>query len=277
MTAFPAFPYEGQVYTIGTRSWTYSEVQDGWILNKNGPTGPTGTQGPTGPMGVLLTSLTVDTFTGDGLSTSFTLSIVPQSVYNMIVDIDGLVQTANVNYGILGSNIIFTTAPLNGASITVVHFITGSAIPGPTGAPGLIGPTGPRTGLTGPPGPTGPAGNGLLSVSGFVNAGTFVTLDNIKATVTSSGNRGLSIAAVSGSFDVLIFGTYGYTSGGSGSSTSGTINTSPSNSIFGWNFATAGDGAIFIITDITNNRSYRITMQINSSYNNNLISIERVI
>lgn len=153
MTAFPAFPSDGQIYIVGSRSWTYNEAQDGWILNRGGPTGPQGIQGPTGPMGVLLTSLTVDTFAGDGITTQFTLSIIPQSVYNMIVDIDGLVQTAVTNYSVVSNNIIFSTAPILGSSITVVHFITGSAIPGPTGAPGLIGPTGARTGFTGPTGP----------------------------------------------------------------------------------------------------------------------------
>ena len=98
MTAFPNPAYDGQLYTLGLRSWTYILAQDAWILNKNGPTGPTGTPGVTGPAGVLLTNLTVDTFTGDGVTDTFELSITPVSAYNMIVNIDGLVQTAFVYF-----------------------------------------------------------------------------------------------------------------------------------------------------------------------------------
>ena len=180
MTAFPTFPSNGQIYALGTRSWTYNTTQGGWILNKGGPTGPQGIQGPTGPAGVLLNSLTADTFTGDGTTIEFTLSIIPQSVYNMIVDIDGLVQTATVNYNTVGNLIIFSTAPIVGSSITVVHFITGSAIPGPTGASGLIGPTGPGTGFTGP---TGPIGSSVLINPAIGNINLYPTLstsvDNI--------------------------------------------------------------------------------------------------
>jgi hypothetical protein len=270
MTAFPNPAYDGQVYTIGPRSWTYNLSQNAWILNKNGPTGPAGPLGPTGPAGVLLTSLIVDTFTGDGITTSFTLSITPVSIYNMIVNVDGLVQTANTNYTLSNNNIIFTTAPINNATIDVMHFLTGSAITGPPGYPGPTGPAG------GPTGPTGPSNVSSIA-SALVNAGTFVTLDNIKATVTTGGNRGLSIAAVATSFNAMIFGTYGYTGGGGGNSEVGTITTTPSSSQFSWNFSSQGDGAIFIITDTTNNLTYRIIMQIGASYNNNFISIERLL
>jgi collagen type VII alpha len=158
MTAFPSSPVDGQVYTLGPRSWTYSEDQLGWILNRGGPTGPTGPQGETGPAGVLLTNLVVDTFTGDGVTASFLLSLTPVSAYNMVVNVDGLVQTAMVNYTVSGSNIVFNVAPINGATIDVMHLITGSAIPGPPGTPGATGPKGPPGGPTGPTGMTGPTG-----------------------------------------------------------------------------------------------------------------------
>jgi len=114
-------------------------------------------------------------------------------------------------------------------------------------------------------------------VSGLVNAGTFVTMDLLKATVTSSGNRGLSLAATTGSFNINISGTYGGVGGSSGSAGTGTIDTTPSSSQFGWNFASQAEGSTYIITDTTNNRAYRITLQIGASYNNNLISIERLV
>ncbi len=114
-------------------------------------------------------------------------------------------------------------------------------------------------------------------VSGLVNAGTFVTMDLIKATVTTSGNRGLSLAATTGSFNINISGTYGGVGGSSGSAGTGTINTTPSTSQFGWNFTSQAEGSTYIITDTTNNRAYRITLQIGASFNNNMISIERLI
>lgn len=114
-------------------------------------------------------------------------------------------------------------------------------------------------------------------VSGLVNAGTFVTMDLIKATVTTSGNRGLSLAATTGSFGIFIGANYATSGGANGSSGSGTINTTPSASQFNWNFTSAGDIATYIITDTTNNRAYRITLQIGASYNNNLITIERLV
>jgi hypothetical protein len=104
-------------------------------------------------------------------------------------------------------------------------------------------------------------------------------MDLLKATVTSSGNRGLSLAATTGSFTIYIGATFAISSSSAsgGSAGSGTINTTPSSSQFGWNFTGAGDISTYIITDTTNSRAYRITLQIGASYNNNMISIERLV
>lgn len=116
--------------------------------------------------------------------------------------------------------------------------------------------------------------------SGYVDAGTFITLDNIKASVTTSGNRGLSVATVSGTFTAMISGTFGYISGTGGSATNGANNpvytTTPSGSWFGWNFPNAGDGSTYLVNDITNNRFYRINLMIGPGYSKNFISIERL-
>lgn len=114
-------------------------------------------------------------------------------------------------------------------------------------------------------------------VSGLVNAGSFVTMDNIKATVTSSAPHGLSLATVSGSYTYSIGGTYGAGVGTGGASTTGTLTTTPTTSIFGWGFTATGDIATYVLTDTTNNRCYRITLQIGASFNNNSIIIERLI
>jgi hypothetical protein len=123
-----------------------------------------------------------------------------------------------------------------------------------------------------------PTGNVVTKVSGYVNAGTFLTFDNLKVSVTTSGNRGLSIATVSGSFVCNIAATYANTGGGSGSSARViTYNTSPSGSPFGWHFNSEGDTVTYIINDTTNSRVYRIVMMIGYSFNNNFISMERLI
>lgn len=115
-------------------------------------------------------------------------------------------------------------------------------------------------------------------VAALVNAGTFVTMDNIKATVTTGGYRGLSLASVSGTFNINIGGNYsGPTVGSSGTAGTMTITTTASNSVFSWGFPSQGDTSTYIITDTTNGRAYRITLQIGNGYNNNMISIERLI
>ena len=127
--------------------------------------------------------------------------------------------------------------------------------------------------------PAGVGGEIAWKVSGFVNAGTYVTMDNIKATVTTSGQRGLSLATVSGSITYMIGGSFGYVSGAGGGSSNGsaTLTTTPTSSFFGWSFPDAGAMSIYIVTDITNSRTYRITLQIGGGYNNNFLCIERLI
>jgi len=114
-------------------------------------------------------------------------------------------------------------------------------------------------------------------VSGFVNAGANVIMDSLKATVTTSDQRGLSLAATTGSFEANVAGTYANVGGTGGSRASVSITTTPSASLFGWDFTIAGDMATYIITDSTNSRAYRVTMQIGNGFDNNMISIERLV
>ena len=121
---------------------------------------------------------------------------------------------------------------------------------------------------------------GLINrAAGFVDAGTFVTLDNLKATVTTSGNRGLSLATVTGTMDLYVAGTYvngvGSTSG-SRTATTTAFTTTPSGSLFGWSFTVTGDYAQYHLTDAANGKVYRVTMIIQPSFLKNFISIERL-
>jgi len=123
------------------------------------------------------------------------------------------------------------------------------------------------------------AGVGTLlnnRVAAFANAGTFVTMDNIKATVTTGGQRGLSLATVSGTITCYISGTYGMNGASGGTSGGVALTTTASTSIFGWSFFSEGDTATYIV-NYGYTKSYRITVQIGGSYNNNMICIERLI
>ncbi len=125
--------------------------------------------------------------------------------------------------------------------------------------------------------PSGASGELIWKRSDFVDAGTFVTLDNLRATITTAGNRGLSLATVSGSITGYISGSYTLMIGGiAGAAGSASITTSASSSIFGWGFAAQGDAANYILRDDTNARVYRIIMIIGGSYLANFISIERL-
>jgi hypothetical protein len=122
-----------------------------------------------------------------------------------------------------------------------------------------------------------PTGNVVTKASGMVAAGAFVTLDNLKCTVTTSGNRGLSIGAVSTSFEADVSGLYTVYNGNGGvSGNNVTYTTSASGSLFNWNFPSHGDMVQADLRDKTNNRFYRITMMIGSGYVSNFISIERL-
>lgn len=125
--------------------------------------------------------------------------------------------------------------------------------------------------------PNGVGGELIWKTSGIVNAGSFLSLDNLKVSVTTSGNRGLSVGAVSSSFMCNISGTYSVV-GGSGGNQANNINysTSASTSAFAWHFGTEGDMSTYILVDKTNNRMYRVTLVIGSGYNNNFITIERL-
>ncbi len=125
--------------------------------------------------------------------------------------------------------------------------------------------------------PDGVAGELIWKTSGFVNAGTFLTLDNLKVSVTTGGNRGLSVGAVSTNFTANIAGWYGLVGGGSGYSAANIgYTTTASTSAFAWSFPSEGDTSQYNILDKTNSRFYRVTLMIGASYLNNFISIERL-
>jgi hypothetical protein len=125
-----------------------------------------------------------------------------------------------------------------------------------------------------------PTGNVSTKAAAFVDAGTFVTLDNLRATVTTSGARGLSLATVSGTLNLYVQGVYTNQSGPAYTAYTNVpfgYSTTASGSLFGWSFAEAGSTIIYHLTDATNSRMYRVTLIIMPSYFKNFISIERLL
>jgi len=125
---------------------------------------------------------------------------------------------------------------------------------------------------------TDPTGNVSTKISTRFTAGAFVTFDNLKFSVTTSGQRGLSVATVSGSVFLYVEGRYN-NGGVYGSRTTYAVEytTTPSASLFGWGFLDSGDTIVYHFTDANNGRMYRVTLVIMPSYINNFISIERLL
>jgi hypothetical protein len=98
---------------------------------------------------------TRDLFTGNGACTSFQLSVTPTNEGHTLIFVGSVLQ-GNADYNIAGANLVFTSAPANGAIIEA--YTIGDAGPqGPTGPQGVVGPQGPQ-GEIGPQGPQGPQG-----------------------------------------------------------------------------------------------------------------------
>lgn len=72
------------------------------------------------PMGVV-TGLVLDTFTGNGSTTEYTLSTTPISASYTIVHVGGTVKNKS-EYSISGKVLTFTVAPSNSAKIEVTTF-----------------------------------------------------------------------------------------------------------------------------------------------------------
>lgn len=123
-----------------------------------------------------------------------------------------------------------------------------------------------------------PSGNVSTKLVGRVTAGTFLTFDNLKFSVTTSDPRGLSIATTSGTVNLYVEAKYNNgASYGNRTASAIAYTTSPSGSPFGWGFLSAGDTIIYHLTDADNSRMYRVTLIIMPSYINNFIAVERLL
>lgn len=125
---------------------------------------------------------------------------------------------------------------------------------------------------------TDPSGSVSTKLVARFTAGTFVSFDNLRFSVTTDGPRGLSIATVSGTVNLYVEGSFN-NGGIAGTRTASPVayTTTPSGSPFGWGFGSSGDTIIYHLTDADNGRLYRVTLIIMPSYINNFICIERLL
>ena len=95
-----------------------------------------------------VTDNAVDTFSGNGSATAFTLSKIPLDSDNVLVTIDGVVQYPSSNtvtraYSVVSNVITFVNAPANGTSIQVRHIgFVGASSGGGGGVTNFYGRTG---------------------------------------------------------------------------------------------------------------------------------------
>jgi hypothetical protein len=100
--AFPTSPTNGQQATVNGITYTYSTTTNSWArLQVNS-----------------IFTVVMDTFTGDGSSTSFYLSVIPAGKEFVTVNIDGVLQLKTA-FNINSNTLTFTGTPAVGAVIEV--------------------------------------------------------------------------------------------------------------------------------------------------------------
>lgn len=122
--------------------------------------------------------------------------------------------------------------------------------------------------------------NSLTKVSALVGRGTDVTLGNLKVRISSSGNVSMQVSTVSGTYSV--YGSSFHAAGGMGyanilASSPVSVTTTPTYLYSALNFTGSGFRDEWVILDVSNTISWRISMIIGASYQNNLITIERLL
>ena len=67
---------------------------------------------------------TVENFTGDGILTTFTMVETPTAINQLIVFVGSVYQIPLTNYTVTDPDIIFTSAPPDGVTISIIHTVS---------------------------------------------------------------------------------------------------------------------------------------------------------
>ena len=129
--AFPASPTNGQQITLAGVLYQYDSGLNVWkrmartySLNANNTSFSNLTVSGSVIAGSFfwsngspyVGSTTVNNFTGDGVTTAFTLSLAPTSISNVLISYNGLFIN-RASYSIAGTTLTFGTAPAAGSAI----------------------------------------------------------------------------------------------------------------------------------------------------------------
>jgi len=195
----------------------------------------------------------------NGLNGTWVLTVTTPTVYTINVWGGGTVQAGSDGAAVANYIKIDSTFALNTLDTMST---TGNVTVG-----GNLNVTGTSTSL-------------VTKASGLVNAGVDVTLGNLRARMSTGGNRSLQLSTVSGTYSVYGSGVYSYSGIGGATIPNNaplSITTSPAYINSGYTFATAGATDTWTLMDTSNSIAWRITLIVGASYNNNLITIERLL
>lgn len=142
-------------------------------------------------------NIVLDSFTGNGVQTNFTLTSTPTSEDYTIINIDGVSQLHSA-YTVSGANVILSSAPANGAAIEVMTFNLSGGGGGSSGSNIANGTSNVSIATSGGNVTTSVAGNANVIVAtgtGVNVAGYLTATGNI-----TSGNANLGNSAVANYF-----------------------------------------------------------------------------
>ena len=176
----------------------------------------------------------------------------------------------------IGSSAIVNPWTLSGTNTYNTSGNVGIGTSSPTQALDVTG----NINVTGKINLTDPSGNVATKAAGFVGRGVDITLGNLKARIATTGNFSVQLSTVTGTY--AVYGSHYLVDNGAYSnsidgSSPFSITTTPAYIASGNNFLGAGNTSVWLLMDTTAKVSWRITMIVGSGYNNNFISIERLL
>jgi hypothetical protein len=234
-----------------------------------------------GPLGSLINASSTINFSGQGVvdviytpTRNITVSLYISYVGNSTTVLRSYATNATITQ--IGSSAYVTPWTLSGTS---TYNTTGNVGIGTSTPSTTLDVTG-NVNVTGKINIGDPTGSVATKAAAFVGRGVDVTLGNLKVRFPASGNMGLQVSTVSGTYtvygsQVLVSGAVAYSTIDGSSPLSVTTTPTYLNSVN--HFVGAGQTCTWSIMDTAAGMSWRISMIIGVSLNNNFISIERLL